>query len=125
VPRAWLPGEQGGIWTFFAPAENTNVAAVAIIDGTDANTTLNDLMNQFVANQAGFQLQGTETYFAENAQWAVALYEASGIAGRMHVTISNNRAYALWVEAPIGEAQNVTRRLFDPMLDGFTILGEE
>ena len=125
VRRDWLPGEDIGIWTFFTPAatatESTTIAAVAIVDGTDASATLDGLMNQFVANQPGFVLMGTETYFGENAQWATALYEVSGIAGRMHVTVANNQAYALWLEAPTGEAQVITRAIFDPMLDGFRI----
>ena len=128
VPRMWLPGEDVGIWTFFTPtpsaADSTTIAAVTIVDGTDANTTLSDMLNQFVANQPGFQLSGTETYYGENAQWATALYEVSGIAGRMHVTISNNRAYVLWFEAPSAEAQTTTRAIFDPMLDGFQLFEE-
>ncbi|NUN03778.1 MAG: hypothetical protein HUU41_21940, partial [Bryobacteraceae bacterium] len=76
-----------------------------------------------------YQEVGRETYYGEKYTWETTLYRYDGdigpVLGRINVMVLDGVAYALWFEAPEAEAADLTRNVFDVMLDGFTVEVED
>ncbi len=131
APKDWIYTE-GDPWNFYSPDEFNadgvvyRAAAYTAIDSTDANATLEQLMAESVIPYSpDYQELGRETYYGESYTWETILYRYNGdvgpVLGRMNVMLYEGVAYALWFEAPEAEAEQLTRQVFDVMLDGFEI----
>lgn len=135
APKDWIYTE-GDFWNFYSPDEWNEqgvvyrAAAYTAVEGTDATAVMKDLLaNDIIPFSPNYQEVGRETYYGEKYTWETTLYRYDGdigpVLGRINVMVLDGTAYALWFEAPEAEAADLTRNVFDVMLDGFTIEVEE
>jgi hypothetical protein len=121
VPLAWMPGEESDFgWRYSVPDVDGAFADVTVLgEADDARTELEALVADYLPADAA--VSKVETYYGENHTWEIAYYTAGDTTGRIAVTVANERAYALWFEAPTAQAAALFSGYFEPMLDGFLI----
>ncbi|NJL94596.1 MAG: hypothetical protein HC915_13160 [Anaerolineae bacterium] len=133
VPTGWNI-VQGDPWLFYTPETPDDSgyfitgAAVAQQPGTDAKVVLSSLLAQAAEIRMDYRVTGSEVYHSVNHTWETVLFEytaptGQAVAGRMHVTLVDGTAWALWFEAPADPAEALMRGPFDVMLDGFMVEG--
>lgn len=135
VPESWLPGGQDGDFWYYRPDDadsGPTFAAVSVLTGLgdDRSAALQAVLEDYVEDLEGYDLQGTETYYGELNNWEVATFsheDADGgkVTGRLYVTVTDGRTYALWFEAPEADFNGVFRDVFTVMVDGFKIEAPE
>lgn len=131
APKNWIYTE-GEFWNFYSPDEFNadgvvyRAAAYTAIAATEPTPAMDQLMTDYVIPYSpNYQELGRETYYGEKYTWETILYRYDGdigpVLGRMNVMVLDGLAYALWFESPEAEAEQLTRDVFDVMLDGFEV----
>lgn len=131
VPQGWLPGGEDGDFWYYRPDNadsGPTFAAVSVLTGLgdDPAGSLPVVLEDYVEDLEGYDLQGTETYYGELNNWEVATFsheDAQGgkVTGRVYVTVVDGKTYALWFEAPEADFNGTFRDVFTVMVDGFKI----
>lgn len=117
ITAEWLANRQEvGRWLRYSPTADENpdtFIATARINVQSQfladNAALNNLVTGYATEGAErVVITGINTLVAQNHEWGVTSYEAvrdgQAIIGRVYVTSQNNRAYAIWMEAPDDDA---------------------
>jgi hypothetical protein len=121
MPLTWMPGEESAFgWRYPVPDVEGAFVDIAVLEtNNDARTELELLAADHLPADA--DVSKVETYYGENHTWEIAYYTAGDVTGRLAVSVANDRAYALWFEAPTAQADALFSDFFEPILDGFLI----
>lgn len=129
VREDWMPGAQDGLFWYYHPdndPSNATFAAVTVLqdESDDAVDTRDDILAQEIEGLSGYNLELTDTYYAENHTWEWAEFTYEGpngeaMTGRLYATTIGGRPYLWWFAAPGEEFEQTFKDVFTVMLDGF------
>lgn len=134
--RSWYVNESDGIWFRHGAGRDiaaTDRVAVAVLEEVEASA--DELLDQLMSEEVIPALDNvTEVdrsfYPGENETWNAVIFDAArdgqAIRGRLYVTFGNGNAYAVWMEAAVGDdTESVYTDLLEPIVDGFEIFAPE
>lgn len=130
--RSLFVNERDGIWFRHGTGRDINgedQAYVAVLEGetADPDALLDRLLDTEISvRRDNINELDRSFYPGVFHSWDAVIFEAERdgdpVLGRLYVTYANDNAYIVWVEAARnGDADDIFRRVLEPIIDGFSI----